>query len=71
MLVVKDQAQVLTEFVDWLNQVKRYHIAQWFDEHLEYANYGGYHRLFAEFFGIDYDEMEREKQAILEYLRKE
>ncbi|KKM04767.1 hypothetical protein LCGC14_1761010 [marine sediment metagenome] len=70
MLAVKDKSQVLTEFVDWLNhKEKGYHICQWFDETLEYASYGGYSKLFAEFFGIDYDEMEREKQAILTFIR--
>ena len=69
MLAVRKESELLTHFVDWLNEKKDYHICEWFDETLEYASYGGYNRLFADFFDIDYEELEREKQAVLDHVR--
>ena len=77
MLAVQKESELLTHFVDWLNEEKGYHICQWIKYsgspdsgvYLEYANYGGYNRLFADFFGIDYEELEREKQAVLDHIR--
>ncbi|KKK62216.1 hypothetical protein LCGC14_3006550 [marine sediment metagenome] len=75
MLAVQKESSALTDFVDWLNQEKGYHICEWVEiegyanPQLQYASYGGYSRLFADFFGIDYGELEREKRSILDYIR--
>lgn len=68
---VQDKALLLSEFVDWLNNIRGYHICQWFGEALDYASYGGYNRLFADFFEIDYEGIERERQALLEWMRSQ
>ena len=83
MLEVQSESEILTRFVEWLNQEKGYYICEWyyFDGHrvscapiergsyLEYANYGSYDRLFADFFGIDYGEIENERLAVLQFVR--
>ena len=71
MIKVQNKSRVLTDFVDWLNEERGYHICEWFGQTLEYASYGGYSRLFADFFDIDYDEIEKEKSAVLEYIREQ
>ena len=70
MLEIRDKAQLLSKFVDWLNDERGYHICQWFGDTLEFASYGGYNRLFSDFFDIDYNETEVERQAVLEYVRE-
>ena len=73
MLEIRDQAQICGEFLDWF--LCKYSV---FDRRAKRESPVGYvtgsgdyiskERLLAEFFGIDLDEAEREKQAILSAL---
>jgi hypothetical protein len=80
LAAIKDKAEVLQEFVDWLNDERGYSICERrpsgkstaHEELDEYwpASYGGYNRLFADFFGIDLDKVEQERRAILDHVRE-
>ena len=76
MLEIRDQAQICGEFLDWF--LCRYSV---FDRRTKRESPVGYvtgsgdyinkERLLAEFFDIDLDEAEREKQAILSTLDRD
>ena len=82
MRAVKDKSLVLSEFIDFLSE-SGYTICKWqdtirhSDEFGDYTPEGYYPRrnsneqLLADFFEIDLDKVEEEKQAILDNLRKE
>ena len=70
-LKIHDQSQAIGEFLDWCYQ------RGWFlCEHWESHEFpvpireNNTHRILAEYFGIDYDAMNKEQEAVLEYVRK-
>lgn len=71
---VLPKAEVLTEFVDWLN-AEGFVIARIVPEneeqhaHIE-ANYEPYERMFERFFGLDGNKIEAERRALLDWLAK-
>ena len=75
MLTVKDDSHKLGEFIDWLSSNKGVILAMWGEANDENEEPTDYlypcniklERLLAEYFEIDYDAMEKEKKAILEY----
>jgi hypothetical protein len=69
---VHKQSQAIGDFLEWVRLASDTH------ERLLFAFYRGdvlipasynIQQLLAEFFGIDYDAMERERWALLEYMR--
>lgn len=79
MLACTERSAVLQEFVDWLNEERGYSICEQrpsgmstATEELDEwwpASYGGYNKLFADFFGIDLQKVEEERRAVLAHLR--
>jgi hypothetical protein len=65
MLAVKEQSQVIGEFIDWLNEEKGIYLKA-----KGYCPVFDFEGLLAEFFKIDLKKAEQEKQKILEGLRK-
>ena len=67
---VKDKSLLLTEFVDWLES-QQMRICKMVDS--DYAPYEAitesYEKLFAKFFDIDLDKLEKERVRMLEALR--
>ena len=67
---VKDQVQAVADFLEWLNSEKDLYVAQ-------YGSNGQYmlfalwdkQKVIAEFFDIDYDAYQAEKDAVLEHVR--
>ena len=82
MHAVKDKSLVLSEFIDFLSE-SGYTICKWQDhkrhgpDPFDYTPEGYFPRrnsneqLLADFFEIDLDKAEEEKQALLDNLRKE
>jgi len=71
MLAVKEQSEILSNFVDWLNEKQiilcKYDETDKTDELFPIHN--GYEKLFAEFFDIDLNKVGKEKQQILKDIR--
>lgn len=66
---VKDRSQAVGEFVDWLAQTKKIHLAVWMNEtEMTYAR-EPITDLLAEFFEIDQKKLEDEKRAMLDEMR--
>ena len=70
MLAVKDQSQIIGEFIGWLDTEKDIHLAKGYTEDNSYSPVYDIEDLLAEFFKIDLKKAEQEKQKILEGLRK-
>lgn len=70
------EARTIGDFLDWLREDKRYHIAHYVkwegyrDEHLDTV-YDTPEQLIGGFLGIDPDELQREKAAMLDAIRGE
>lgn len=63
---VKDKSQMCGEFVEWLENVKGIHLAEWaVDDDFLLRTATSVERLLAEFFEIDLDALEAEKRAML------
>lgn len=83
MLAVKEKSQAIGEFIVWLREEKGILLAEYHthDESCDGGNACGIYsdqpvpwrhnmeRLLAEFFGIDLEKVEEEKQAMLEVMR--
>jgi len=71
MVAVKEKSELLSRFVDFLDG-EDYAICANTDDEYGYTPIYGTQvaRLFAEFFEIDYDEAERERQRLLEWIRE-
>ena len=73
MCGVKDQSQVVGEFIDWLAEKKGIILAEWGDGELSrdelYRTHSSTERLLAEFFDIDLAKIETEKRAMLDAIR--
>jgi hypothetical protein len=71
---VHDQSQAIGEFIEWLQDEKGILLAQWEKGRVAVQRLMPAHkdiqRLLAEFFDIDYDEMQQEKDRLLEYVRQ-
>ena len=79
MLAVRDRSQVIGEFLEWLEGQrytigKVHHGRNWAGEivpgHFVTIEVSSIERLLADFFGIDLDAVEGEKQAVLAALRE-
>lgn len=84
MKAVRDQSGILGEFLDWLVVEKDIRLCRWQDtiyhgtihDMSEYTPKGYYlaneriEQLLADFFEIDLDKIEQEKQAMLDEIRK-
>lgn len=80
MVAVREESRTIGEFLTWL-QAEGYVICVWRDavrvgDHL--AQPAGYYpagrtaeQLLAAYFGIDLEEAERERQAVLEWVRRQ
>lgn len=79
----KEEAAILSEFLDWLNQDAGFTLCKWrdfvshSDEVGDYTAEGyypiqkSYEQLLADYFEIDLQKLEQERQEILDNLRKE
>jgi hypothetical protein len=69
--LVKDRSQAIGEFLDWLSDVKDWHLGYHVSriDALLPASYN-IQRLLAEYFEIDLDKLEAEKLAIIEEMRQ-
>ena len=83
MREVVDRSQSIGEFLDWLRDEKGIALCKWQDtiHHSEemgdytpegyYVVKDGPEKLLADFFDIDLDKIEKEKQAMLDALQKQ
>lgn len=68
MKLVKDEADIIASFLEWLEE--HYTIATWGEDDDElYPAYVGIEKLLARYLDIDLDKIEAEKMAMLEELR--
>ena len=70
---VRDESQKLGEFIDWLRNEKGLEIATWIPDvysgdRLVPANVNT-EKLLADYFKIDLDKAEEERQAVLSHIR--
>lgn len=76
MSALRPKAQVIGEFLDWLRDERGYSITEFRedDDDDEGGRYwpvtAGIEKLLAEFLGLDLNKIEKERQAILDALRK-
>lgn len=86
MVAVKDKSQAIGQFLEWLQEEKGVHLAEYhrhtracldheahlvcglLEDHSVRWSYS-IERLLAEYFNIDLDKVEQEKQAMLEEIR--
>lgn len=68
---ISDKSQVVGEFLEWLEDTKGWRLARWgrYINWMEPVHYD-VQDILAEFFGIDRDRLDAEKDAMLEELRK-
>ncbi len=81
MLEVTEESNKIGAFLDWMSAEMGLVICEWYGDEEDPFCEGGYHpaltghsgtnRLLAAYYGIDYDEMERERQATLEWWREQ
>lgn len=67
---IKDGAHRIGEFLDWLAE-KGYHLGRYNENGRAYDAGPQFADLIAGFYGVDLDEIERERRAILAYIRGE
>lgn len=71
---IKEKSQAIGEFLEWL-QGKGFRLAKWEKEPDEeeqlVQQFPNIERLLAEYFQIDLAKLEKEKYAMLEYMRKQ
>jgi hypothetical protein len=65
---IKDGAHRIGEFLDWLSE-KGYHIGRYGENGRAYDAGPQFGDLIAAFYEIDLNEIERERRALLEYVR--
>lgn len=73
LVAVSDESQRLGEFLDWLEE-QGYHICTYTEpsvdeEEFFYPIGTNFEKLLAQHYGIDLDKVERERRAVLEYIR--
>ena len=78
---VKDKSQAIGEFIEWLQGTKGFRLAKWMKVPDEYAEDEetdallpqsiDINMLLAEYFEIDLKQLEKEKQSMLEEMRKQ
>lgn len=76
---IKDKSQVIGEFLEWVQDVKKLSLGEWIEGHDDVGEPNGKEEfmpavrntqdLLAEFFDIDMAKVEQEKRAILEEIR--
>jgi len=73
MSKVKEQSQIIGEFLDWLQNERGITLAEYGsglnNQHL-YPIYKTIEKILAEYFEIDLDKVEQERRAMLDVLRK-
>lgn len=70
---ISDKSQAIGEFIEWLAQEKKLHLAEFAPtsrEGLMWHAMCDIQELLAEFFEIDRDAIEREKRQMLEEIRR-
>ena len=75
LAAVSDKSQAIGAFLEWLRETKEYEIAKWdTDDRLGIDKLSPVHysieSLLAEYFEIDMNKVEKERQQILEDVRK-
>lgn len=73
-IIDSGDAAVVQDFLDWLIEERGYTLCVPKEDslhgyYLPAPSYGGPEQLMADFFGIDRDAVERERRALLDYLR--
>lgn len=71
MKLIAERSQSIYDFMEWM-QGKGFHLLKWheFDDGAhDYITPPPMVKLLAEFFDIDLDKIEREKRAMLDYMR--
>ena len=66
---IQEQSQLCGEFLEWLSG-QGYVLARWGEDDLLYSVRAPRDKLLAEFFEIDLDKLEQEKQQLLEEQRQ-
>jgi len=69
MMKVKDQAQIIGDFLDWLPTTRRYVLACFDGDCLDFVDDGVIGRLLDQYFDIDSDKVELEKRQMLVAIR--
>lgn len=70
MSAIVEKSQCIGEFLEWLNDVKRYRICERTGGFVSfYPINKSVENLLAEFFGIDLNKIEQEKREMLEEIR--
>lgn len=62
---VAEHSQAIGEFLDWLQNEKGYTIAKWWDDHILTPVHRSIADLLAEYYDIDIQTLEGEKQDML------
>lgn len=63
---VSDKSQTIGAFLEWLQGVKEIELAKWSDSDGLYPEHTTIESLLAEYFEIDMNKVEKERQQILE-----
>jgi len=73
MVKVTSESNLIGEFVDWMRNERGLKICEWSKEYEGhypvYYGYTGINRLIAEYYEIEYDEMDNERRRLLEWIR--
>lgn len=79
LLKFSKKSQMIGEFLEWLRNTKEITLARWDKDECDFCRteddvlvpaYDATEKLLAEFFGIDMDKVEKERQQLLEELRE-
>ena len=70
LALVTERSQAIGDFLEWASG-KGYHLLKWheFEDGADYIPFPPVVKMLAEFFDIDLDKIEREKRAMLDYMR--
>ncbi len=71
LMEVRVESQAIGEFIDWLYYEHGVMLAHYGDGERLYTYHRNVNEMLAEFFGIDLQELEQEKRAMLARLRGE
>ncbi|KKL85599.1 hypothetical protein LCGC14_1953110 [marine sediment metagenome] len=69
IVAVQEKSQEIGDFIEWLGNKKDLHLCFWENQY-NYRMNTTIEKLLAEYFEIDLEKVENEKQAILDELRK-
>lgn len=70
LMLVSEKSQAIGEFLGWLRNSKKIHLCSIGADGEYYPSFLNINKVLAEFFGIDYEELENEKRHILEKIRE-